>query len=180
LEETYFRKREQELLEKLHREKALELEREHMAESSGIGDPSMLLELQKDGYTEETIALLPLVPMIAMAWAEGGVADREREKIFEIARSRNILPGSPSYRQLSEWLETKPAHQFFEDTLHALGMMLRGLAPDARRALQENILAYCRQVAATASGVILGRGKLSAEEEDLISHIAREVGYSGK
>jgi hypothetical protein len=176
LEETYFRKREQELLEKLHLRKALEVEREQMAESTGINDPAMLEELQKDGYTEETIALLPLVPLVEIAWTEGGVADRERRMIFHLAQSRGIQPGSKAHKQLSAWLETKPSGRFFEDTLHAIRVMYEALSPEKRRASRESLMVYCNQIAELASGGILGRGKISDEEQAVISHIAGEVG----
>jgi hypothetical protein len=176
LEETYFRKREQELLEKLHQQKAMEVEREHMSEYTGINDPAMLEELQKDGYTEETIALLPLVPLVEIAWTEGGVADRERNMIFHLAQSRGIQPGTQAHTQLSAWLETKPSGRFFEDTLHAIRAMYESLSPEKRRASRESLIAYCNQIAELASGGILGRGKISDEEQAVISHIDSEIG----
>ena len=176
IEETYFRKREQELIEKLHKLQALAIEREHMAESTGIQDQTMLQELQEDGYTEETIALLPLVPLVEVAWGEGGAADREREMIFQIARSRGIEPGSKAHDQLARWLALRPSEHFFEDTLHAIRLMFDALPSEQRRASRENLLAHCNQIAALVSGGILGRGKISDEEQALIAHIADEIG----
>lgn len=176
LEETYFRKRDQELIEKLHERRARETERQHMAESTGITDPATLEELQADGYTEETIALLPLIPLVEVAWAEGGVADRERQMIFEIARSRGIAPGCKAFDQLTQWLEKRPSEQFFEDTLHAIRLMLDTLPPAEQWSSREDLLAYCNQIAELVAGGILGRAQISDQERGLIAHIAEEIG----
>src|SRR5262249_6851303 len=176
LEETYFRKRDEELIERLHERQAREVERVHMAESTGIDDQATLKELQDDGYTEETIALLLLVPLVEVAWAEGGVADRERRMIFQIAQSRGITPGSRAHAQLTEWLDRRPSGRLFEDTLHAIGLMFDTLPPERRRASRENLIAYCNRIAALVSGGIFGEGKISDEEQALIAHIADEIG----
>jgi hypothetical protein len=176
LEETYFRKREEELIERLHKYQAREIEREHMAESTGINDQATLKELQDDGYTEETIALLPLVPLVEVAWGEGGVADREREMILRIATSHGINPKSKAYAQLTQWLDARPSGHFFEATLHAIRLMFESLPPEQRRASRTNLITYCNQIAGLVSGGILGRGKISHEEQALIDHIADEIG----
>ncbi len=176
LEETYFRKRDQELIEKLHQRRARESERQHMAKSTGITDPAMLEELQADGYTEETVALLPLIPLVEVAWAEGGVADREREMILEIARSRGIEPGHKAFDQLTQWLEKRPSDRFFKATLHAIGLMLETLPPAERRSSREDLLAYCNQIAELVAGGILGRAQIGDQERGLIAHIAEEIG----
>ncbi|MGH9841594.1 MAG: hypothetical protein ACREEM_22815 [Blastocatellia bacterium] len=176
LEETYFRKRDQELIEKLHERRARETERQHMADSTGITDPAMLEELQADGYTEETVALLPLIPLVEVAWAEGGVADRERRMIFEIARSRGIEPGSKADEQLTAWLDKRPPERFFEDTLHALGLMLETMPPADRQSSREDLLVYCNKIAELVAGGILGRAQIGDQERGLIAHIAEEIG----
>ncbi len=176
LEETSFRKREQELIEKLHERRARETERQHMAESTGITDQRMLEELQDVGYTEETIALLPLIPLVEVAWAEGGVADREREMILRIAESRGIKAGGAVYLQLAEWLAERPSTRFFEDSLHAIRLVLDTLPPEEREASRRDLITYCSQIAAVVEGGILGRGQITDEERALIAHIATEIG----
>jgi hypothetical protein len=176
LEETYFRKRDQELIERLHERRARETERQHMAEVTGITDRQMLQDLQADGYTETTVALLPLIPLVEVAWAEGGVADRERRMIFDLARERGVEPGSLANEQLTAWLDKRPPERFFEDTLHALGLMLESMPPADREASREDLLAYCNRIAELVAGGILGRGQIGDQERALIAHIAEEIG----
>jgi hypothetical protein len=180
LEETYFRKLNEELIEKLHLRRESEADRAQIEEETGIHDPATLLELQKDGYTHETIALLTIVPLVEVAWVEGGLADRERERIFQIARSRKIAPGSKAYEQLAKWMETKPSDHFFEDTLHAINQMFEAMPPERRQASRETLIAYCNQIAETVSGGILGRGGIGEDEQALIAHIAEVIGNKWK
>lgn len=178
LEETYFRKLNQDLIDRLHERRAQEEDLAQIEEETGIHDPATLHELQQDGFTHETIALLTIVPLIEVAWREGGVADRERRQIFQIARSRKIQPGSKAYEQLTKWMEIRPTRHFFEDTLHAINQMFESMPPDRRQASRETLLAYCNRIAETVSGGILGRGYISEDEQRLIAHIADAIGRS--
>jgi hypothetical protein len=42
------------------------------------------------GYVPETVMLLHLVPLVQMAWADGGVSNPERALIVEAARAPGI------------------------------------------------------------------------------------------
>ena len=110
---------------------AREADRQKMAEMMGIDDQDVLEALQDLGYTSETIPLLHLVPLVEVAWSEGGVADREREMIFKIAEARGIPPDGVAHEMLSHWLENKPSDKFFDNSLKAIRVifdLLPGLA----------------------------------------------------
>jgi hypothetical protein len=99
LEEEYFRKKNQELIEKIHQQKEREAQRQHLADTLGTNDKDVIEALENLGYTEETVQLLHIVPLVQVAWSEGGVADREREMIFKVAQSRGIEPGSIAHQR---------------------------------------------------------------------------------
>lgn len=177
LEEEYFRKQNQELIEKMHQRATLEADRQRLAEITGLKDEEALSGLQELGFTSETVGLLHLVPLVEVAWAEGGVADRERDLIFKIARARGIAPGSPADQMLTEWLTVRPTDRFFAATLHATRLLLEALPPEERERSRNSLIAYCNQIASVMSGGIWGRGQISEEEQQLIAHIAEEVGW---
>ena len=54
----------------------------------------MLQELEALGFTPDTVSLLPLVPIVQVAWAEAGVSDDERKLIVQFARG-GISRGEP-------------------------------------------------------------------------------------
>jgi hypothetical protein len=92
LEETYFRKKEQELIEKIRR-------RRELKEATGAAEEEILNDLQALGYTRETVErLLHLMPLVQVAWAEGFVTKRERERIFEVAGLRGVAEGTPAHQ----------------------------------------------------------------------------------
>jgi hypothetical protein len=176
LEEEYFRKENQKLIAKLHERKAREADRQKMAEVMGVSDQETLEALQDLGFTADTVQLLHLVPLVEVAWVEGGVADRERALIFKVAQTRGVEPGAAAYDQLSQWLEERPSDRFFENSLRAIRVVLELLPDKQREAGRRDLITYCSQIAEAVSGGILGRGKISDEERMLIAHIASEIG----
>jgi hypothetical protein len=176
LEEEYFGKKNQELIEKLRERRARETDRQKMAEITGVDDQEVLEALQDLGYTSDTISLLHIVPLVEVAWVEGGVADRERQMIYRIARARGIEPDSVADERLTHWLENKPSERFFENSLHAIRLVLDLLPEEQRMASRSDLIAYCSQIAAAVSSGILGPGRILDEERDLIAHIAAEIG----
>lgn len=174
LEEEHFRKREQELIEKLRQRAEAAARRQQMAEQTGIADEEILRDLEALGYTLETVQLLHLVPLVQMAWAEGGVSDRERALIREAARARGIADDSPAGRQLAEWLSTRPSDQFFATTLRAISAVLASQPAAEREAAQRDLLTLSTAIA-SASGGILGLGKVSDEERQLLRRISEEL-----
>jgi hypothetical protein len=174
LEEEYFRKREQELIEKLRRRGEEAAGRRQLAERSGVADEDILTDLQALGYTPETVMLLHLVPLVQMAWAEGSVSEGERALIVEAARSRGIAEGSEADRQLAAWLATRPSDEIFATTLRAIGAILQASPAGERDKSRSDLLAYCTAIA-SASGGILGLGKVSEQERQLLARISQEI-----
>ena len=73
----------------------------------------MLQELEALGFTPDTVSLLPMVPIIQVAWAEGGVSDDERALILQFARERGMESGSVADGQLQQWLAERPSEEVF-------------------------------------------------------------------
>jgi hypothetical protein len=177
LETEYFRKKEQELIEKMRRRTALAEDRKQMAEATGVADTEVLEALQELGYTAMTIKLMPIVPLVQVAWAEGGVTAKERKLLIEIAEARGITPDTPAYDQMLGWLDREPPQEFYDNTLRGLRLLLHAIPDDLRDASRQSLVEYCAQIA-EVSGGILGFGKVSDEERSLIARIATEIGRS--
>jgi hypothetical protein len=173
-EEEYFHKRELELIAKLQQRGQDEAARQRMTEHTGVADEEILRDLETLGYTPETVMLLHLVPLLEVAWADGGVSDRERELIVEAARARGIDQGSAADRQLASWLTTRPSSDLFEKTLRAIGAILQGRTSEERETSQRDLVSYSTAIA-SASGGILGLGKVSSEEQRVLARISEEI-----
>jgi hypothetical protein len=173
-EEEYFQKREQELIAKLHQRGRAEASRQRMGERTGVADDEILRDLEALGYTPETVMLLHLVPLLQTAWADGGMSERERALIVEAARARGIEEGSAADRQMAAWLSTRPSADFFDNTLRVIGAILQARPAEERAASRRDLLSYSTAIA-SASGGILGFGKVSPEEHSVLARISEEI-----
>jgi phosphoglycolate phosphatase-like HAD superfamily hydrolase len=183
LEEEYFRKKDKELVEKMQQAARREQARRDMSDKTGLQDPELLEELQALGFTPEMVALLPLVPVVQVAWAEGFVMSAERALVVKLARARGIGDDSPADRLLSEWLETQPDPDVFARATRLIRAMLAAepragasvaTTETGSRLGADDLVGYCEAVAA-ASGGILGLKRISNDERAVIESIAAEL-----
>jgi hypothetical protein len=173
-EEEYFQRREQELLAKLRQRGRDQETRQQLMARTGVADQEILADLETLGYTPETVQLLHLVPLLEMAWAEGDVSDGERALIVEAARAHGVEPGSAADVQLSTWLATRPPAELFERTLRVIRAMLEARPAEEREASRQDLLSYCSAIA-SASGGILGFGRVSPEEQRVLARVSQEL-----
>lgn len=174
LEEEYFRRKDRELIEKMRAKAEAESAQRSLGVAAGISDPALVSELLALGFTPDTISLLPLVPVLQVAWAEGGVTPVERDLVEKLANARGIAPGSPADAQLMDWLANRPSDEVFAGATRLIGAMLAEGASIVSDLSADTLVSYCEKVAA-ASGGFLGRGRVSADERDLLSSIAADL-----
>ena len=171
LEDDYFRKKDKELVEKLQRAAEADRARADISKATGLSDP-LADELLALGFTAETVSLLPIVPVVQMAWAEGGVDAAERGLIVKFARARGIAEGSAADTQLSAWMSARPS----EDVFAKAGRLIRAMLDSggASGLNADDLVAYCESIA-SASGGVFGIGKISGDERKLLSQIASDL-----
>jgi len=170
LEEEYFRKQDQELIAKMRKAAATDEARRGLGVQSGIHDPALLREIEQLGFTADTVSLLPLVPILQVAWAEGGVSPEERKLILDVARARGIAAGSAADHQLAEWLADRPPQDVFARAGRLISAMLQVHSGESGALTADELVKYCETVA-TASGGILGIHKVSRDERAAIQQI---------
>ena len=177
-EEEYFRRQDKELIEKMRRASEAAQERLALETQTGIHDPEMLQQLQDLSFTPGTIGLLPLIPVLQVAWAEGGVSTAERTAIVALARSRGISAGSEADHQLSEWLEQRPSADTFRKATRLIAAMVDHPGEGFQDISADDLLKYCEQIA-HASGGIFGIGSVSAEERAALEQITQQLKARG-
>jgi len=177
LEDEYFRRRDRELIEKMRQAAAAEHARGEMGQKTGLHDPALLKELQNLGFTPDTVMLLPLVPLLEMAWAEGGITAAERDLTVRLARSRGVVADSVADRQLTQWMATRPDPSVFARAGRLTAAMLASGSDQATSGLTaDELVAYCERIAAASGGILgLRLGSVSAEEKSLLSRIASDL-----
>jgi hypothetical protein len=173
LEEEYFRKKDRELLERMRQAAEADENRRELGARTGLEDPELLRDLEELGFTPATVALLPLVPAVQMAWAEGGVTPEERRILTQMARSRGIAEATAADLQLADWLDTRPDPEVFTRAMRLIRAILD--TGEARLEMTaDDLVKYSERIALTSGG-IFGLGRMSSEERALLQSLASEL-----
>jgi hypothetical protein len=167
LEDEFFYKENKAKIAALKEQQELKDSKEALRKASGMTDEAVLDHLVALGLRANTISALSLVPLVAVAWADGEVQDHERDAIMQGAHGKGLDEGSPAYLLLEGWLAKRPADSLletWESYIKALGVQLND---EQNRLLKNQILGFAK-IVASADGGILGIGKVSAKEEAVL------------
>jgi hypothetical protein len=177
IEEEYFRRKDRELVEKMRQAAAAEAARGEMSAATGLQDPALIKELQDLGFTPDTVILLPVVPVLEMAWAENEITSAERHLLVKFARSRGVVEHTAADEQLTQWMTDRPDETVFRGAGRLIAAMLAsGVSQPGGPLTADELVAYCEEIA-SASGGLLGMrlGSMSSEEKTLLARIGSEL-----
>jgi hypothetical protein len=171
LEEQFFLKEDQRLLQRLRDLQAAEHTREALAKAAGISKREILGRLLAVGLRPETIAALGLVPLVEVAWADGSLDAKERQAVLDRARASGVGPGSTAQALLEAWLERRPDPTLLDAWTHMVRGIRDQVGPDEAARLRAGLLDQARAVA-SASGGVLGMGsKVSSAEAAMLARL---------
>jgi hypothetical protein len=133
-------------------------------------DDAVIDKLVALGLRGNTVAALSLVPLIAVAWADGTIQEDEREAILQGAHGKGLEQGTPGYELLGRWLETKPEEALLDAWEGYIKALTGQLNDEQTRLLKTQIVGFAKLVAGAAGGV-LGFGKVSGAEQKVLARI---------
>lgn len=172
LEEGFFAKHNQMLINKLHSENQSKQWIDSLSSVSGIKDTAVLKSLVEAKVKPETLVALTLYPLVFVAWADGKMEDKEKEAILRSAQKKGIDSSSPAYELLSSWLESSPPKELFTAWQSYLSSLKEKLTSDDFNGLKEEIINQTTEVAKSAGG-FLGLQSISSEESNAISQLEK-------
>jgi hypothetical protein len=170
LEEQFFRKQNEKLLEELRGKKEAEGKRDALRQASGMTDDSVLTKLVEVGIGPDTMAAVSLVPLVIVAWADGTVQEKERVAILRGASAKGIHEGGPAYELLSQWLEHAPDAELFASWSDYIQALKKELSSEQMRILHEQVVERAHAVAEAAGG-LLGVKRVSKAEEEALHRL---------
>ena len=175
LEEQFFAREDQRVMEKLKQLKAAEASRDALAKASGITQPEILDKLMALGIGAETVAALALVPLVEVAWADGTLDAKERRAVIERA---SVPSGSPEATMLEAWLDRRPDPKLLTAWTHLVQGMTAQLDAPGRERLKTGLLERARAVAGASGGVLGVGAKVSRPEGEMLAKL--EAAFDAK
>jgi hypothetical protein len=169
LEDAYFMKEDQIMIDNLRKLQKLSETKENLKAVSGITDPEVLDTLVKLDIHPQTLSSLAVIPLVAVAWADGSVDAKERDAVLSALKTANFAPGI-DLELVGHWLEVKPKANLLEAWLTYSRALAAELTPEQRHHLRDDLLDHARQVA-QASGGLLGVGAISAAEKAVLDKL---------
>jgi hypothetical protein len=169
-EDDYFRNRDRELLEMMHKRAERAATRERMSNRLGSTDGELLDRLEKLGLSDDSVVLVHLLPCVEISWTDGAVSGRARQIVMEAAREQGIHDRSAAERQLDAWLTIRPPQALFDEGLHAIAILLRARTTTDRDQYVQTMIERCTAIA-SASGGVLGFGKISTGERQVLDRV---------
>jgi hypothetical protein len=148
---------------------AAERSRKGLAAASGLSDPEALDALIAAGLSAGTLAALALVPLVAVAWADGRVDDTERDAILRAAQQSEITSEHRSL--LEEWLSVAPDARLLEAWSQYIRVLRDQISPAASETLRARILGDAKRVAEAAGGFLGLGSKISTSETNVLAEL---------
>ena len=168
LEDEFFRREDQRLMERLSELRAAEATREALGKAAGITNPLILDELMELGVRPETVAALSIVPLVEVAWADGVLDAKERRAVVERA---GVARDSAAGALLEAWLDHRPDPKLLIAWTHLVQAMSEQLGSDGAARLKTELLERARAVAAAAGGLFGVGSKVSASEQAMLAKL---------
>jgi hypothetical protein len=172
LEEAFFLKREQELIAKLRAEEEKKGRKRALADVSGITDEALLERLVAAGVHSQVLAAFSLTPLVAVAWADRRLDEKERRAVIAAAEKMGVAPGSAAHSLLESWLEHRPPPELLDAWVAFVNAPRPDLAAADRQRLKEDTLERARRIAEAAGG-FLGVGGVGKAEREVLERIER-------
>jgi hypothetical protein len=170
LEESFFAKENDKLLRQLQERAELAKRREALKTAMNLDNEQVIDALVELDVHAETVAALSIVPLIEVAWADGGIHAKERAAILKAAEERGIEIGSPNHDLLERRLAEKPGEELMKAWKAYAHALHETLDPDLSDALKERMVNRARAVAEAAGG-FLGIGAISDAQRAILDEL---------
>jgi tellurite resistance protein len=160
-EEQFFHRQERDRRTARERAERSAAELKRLAEALGLGDESGAAAPFTLGITAETAPAFEALPLVEVAWADGGVGEEERWRLLEAATRLGVEFGRPAHALLESWLVRRPDPELFE-AWHEWARV---------DPAQARLLLEAAERVAGAGGGLLGFGTVSGAERRAIDGI---------
>lgn len=176
LEDAFFARHNQALVQKLRDADQAKTRRAAIAAASGITDEALLDKLAEMKIGPEMLAAIAYVPLVLIAWADGSLDAKEREAVLAGAREGGLDARPDAQALLDAWLAAPPPPSLAEAWRGYVQAITATMAPADRDSLGREILGRARRVADATGGFLGLSSRISAAEEAVLVNLATAFG----
>lgn len=170
LEDSFFAKENERILQELRAASVREEKRKEFREYLNIDNDEIIDALVELEVEPETLIAFSLVPLVEVAWADGEIQSKERDSIIKAAVERGVEEGSPTCDLLRNWLKVKPDPALLEVWKGYIEALKSSLGERSRAHLKSATMGRARAIAEAAGG-FLGVASISAAEKKMLEEL---------
>lgn len=176
LEEAFFAKRDEELRRRLRELDRARAKKEALAAASGITDDAALEQLAALDIDADTFAALSVVPLVAVAWADGNIDEKERNAAFSRAAEMGLAKQDISHQLFARWLAEPPPPALLAVWKNYVRALTETRSTEECRTLEAAVMSRARAVAEAAGGFLGLVGTVSPEEQRVLTELQEAFG----
>jgi len=167
LENYFFEKHEHELIEKLKKEAENKKVETELIKKLNVSS-ALAAKIVHAGFNLETLAVLTLVPLIEVAWADGILDFNEKKIILTQAKIDHI-----SQELLLPWVESGPSQELCQLWEAYVQTLKEHMEQADWVQFKEGILEHSKRVAEASGGILGLIGSVSKAEKDVLNRIEK-------
>lgn len=175
LEDAFFAKENARLLQQMRERGRQQERRAAMREVVRVDDDALIDHLLELGLEPGTVLALQLVPLAAVAWADGQIEPRERDAVLKAAAAHGVTPDSVAGRMLDSWLVQRPGAELVDAWKRQMRALWPSLSPKERDEIRASALERARSVAEATGGFLGLTSKISPEEKAVLDELAKAL-----
>ena len=175
LEDAFFAKENARLLQQMRERTRQQERRAAMREVVRVNDDALIDNLIALGLEPGTVLALQLVPLAAVAWADGQIEPRERDAVLKAAAAQGVAPDSVAGKMLDSWLAERPSSDLVDAWKSHMRALWPLLSPTERTDVRASALERARSVADAAGGFLGLTSRVSPQEKAVLDELTQTL-----
>lgn len=179
LEEVFFRKESERLLEAMRARDTRQSQFEALSKVLGLRDPKIIDPLLDLGLKEESVTALVMAPLVAVAWADKTLDNEERHYLLEAENDFGIDPKSEAGKLLLVWLAYRPHENLIDAWSAYVAELCQVLTPRERARLRDDVVNWSWRIAQALEKTFLRGAAPSRAEQAVLEQIEQAFRIDG-
>ena len=173
MEDLFFKSVDAKLLAQLKTELQAKEAREALGHALGVTETKTLDALLAQKINAQTLSALAIIPLVAVAWADGVLDERERAAIKKACAEEQIAAGSTHFALIQQWLQSKPSPDLLQAWQSYMAAVRAHVDAVALHQIRNAVIGRAQNVAKSAGG-FMGLGhKVSDAEQRVLDELSR-------